>query len=165
MAFPYKTILCPVDFDENSLAALDQAVAIARQLGASLILVHVLPMALALGEVPPPASLYEDQEKDAQAKLADIAKQKLGGLKHRELVYTGDVIGSLLLAQAKHQPDLVVIATHGRRGIARMFLGSVAEAVVRKATCPVLTVRNEIPEAQAAGRKESAAKGARSQRK
>lgn len=165
MAYPYKTILCPVDFDENCLAALDQAVAIAKHVGASLILVHVLPMALALGEVPPPASLYEDQEKDAQAKLADIAKQKLGGLKHRELVYTGDVIGSLLLAQAKHQPDLMVIATHGRRGIARMFLGSVAEAVVRKATCPVLTVRSEIPEAAVTGKKEATAKGARPQRK
>jgi nucleotide-binding universal stress UspA family protein len=165
MAYPYKTILCPVDFDENCLAALDQAVAIAKQLGASLILVHVLPMALALGEVPPPAALYEDQEKDAQAKLADIAKQKLGGLKHRELVYTGDVIGSLLLAQAKHQPDLMVIATHGRRGIARMFLGSVAEGVVRKATCPVLTVRSESPVAPAEGRKNAGSKGARSQRK
>ena len=44
MAFPYKTILCPVDFDENSLAALDKAVEIARHLGSSIILVHVLPL-------------------------------------------------------------------------------------------------------------------------
>jgi len=71
VAFPYKTILCPVDFDENSLDAL---------------------------EVPPPAALYEDQEKDAQAKLADIAKQKLGELKHEARVYTGDVIATILAA-------------------------------------------------------------------
>ena len=89
-------------------------------------------------------ALYEDQEKDAQAKLADIAKQKLGGLnEHETHVYTGDVIASILAAQAKHQSDLLVMATHGRRGLARMFLGSVTEAVVRKATCPVLTVREE----------------------
>src|SRR5271169_1334235 len=147
------------------MAALDKAVEIGRHLGSSIILVHVLPLIVALGEVPPPVALYEDQEKDAQAKLADIAKQKLGGLKHRELVYTGDVIGSLLLAQAKHQPDLLVMATHGRRGIARMFLGSVAEAVVRKATCPVLTIRGEIPQAPAARGKDAGSKGARSPRK
>jgi len=153
VAFPYKTILCPADFDENSLAALDKAVEIARHLGSSIILVHVLPLIVALGEVPPPVALYEDQEKDAQAKLADIAKQKLGGLKYETHVYTGDVIASILAAQAKHQPDLLVMATHGRRGLARMFLGSVTEAVVRKATCPVLTVREEIPAADAGGKK------------
>jgi universal stress protein A len=153
MAFPYKTILCPVDFDENSLAALDKAIEIARHLGSSIILVHVLPLIVALGEVPPPVALYEDQEKDALAKLADIAKQKLGGLKHETHVYTGDVIASILGAQTKHQPDLLVMATHGRRGLARMFLGSVTEAVVRKATCPVLTIREEIPAAHAGGKK------------
>jgi universal stress protein A len=153
VAFPYKTILCPADFDENSLAALDKAVEIARHLGSTIILVHVLPLIVALGEVSPPVALYEDQEKDAQAKLADIAKQKLGGLKYETHVSTGDVIASILAAQAKYQPDLLVIATHGRRGLARMFLGSVTEAVVRKATCPVLTVREEIPAADAGGKK------------
>ena len=145
MAFPYKTILCPVHFEqENSLAALEKAVGIARHLGSTIVLVHVLPLIVALGEVPPPVALYEDQEKDAKAKLADIAKQKLGGLKHEMHVYTGDVIASILGAQDKHQADLLVMATHGRRGLARMFLGSVAEAVVRKATCPVLTIREGI---------------------
>ena len=153
MAFPYKTILCPVDFDENSLAALDKAVEIARHLGSSIILLHVLPLIVAPGEVPPPAALYEDQQKDAQAKLADITKQRLGGSKHQAHVYTGDVITSILAAQVKLQPDLLVMATHGRRGLARMFLGSVTEAVVRKATCPVLTIREEIPAARAGGKR------------
>jgi nucleotide-binding universal stress UspA family protein len=153
MAFPYKTILCPVDFDENSVAALDKAVEIARHLGSSIVLVHVLPLVVLPGEVPPPVGLYEDQEKDAQAKLADIAKQKLVGLKHEAHVYTGDVIATILAAQAKHRPDLLVMATHGRRGLARMFLGSVTEAVVRKATCPVLTIRAEIPTGDADGEK------------
>lgn len=153
MAFPYRTILCPVDFDENSLAALDKAVEIARHLKSTIVLVHVLPLIVALGEVPPAVALYDDQEKDAQAKLADITKQKLGGLKHEAHVYTGDVSASILAAQAKYQPDLLVMATHGRRGLARMFLGSVTEAVVRKATCPVLTVRDEIPAVHASGKK------------
>lgn len=75
MAFPFKMILCPIDFDENSEMALDKAVEIAHHFGSSLILVHVLPLVLTLGEVPPPAALYEDQVKAARTKLADIAKK------------------------------------------------------------------------------------------
>lgn len=164
MAFPYKTILCPVDFDENSLGALNHAIEIARHFGSKIILVHVLPLITALGEVPPPVALYEDQLKDAEAKLADMAKQNLAGLKHEEHVYTGDVIASILQAQAKHQPDLLVMATHGRRGLSRMFLGSVTEAVVRKATCPVLTVREEVPAAHGA-KKDAPAASSRTRRK
>ena len=88
-----------------------------------------------------------------QAKLADLTKQKLGGLKHEAHVFTGDVIASILAAQAKYQPDLLVMATHGRKGLARMFLGGVTEAVVRKATCPVLTIREEIPAPHTGGKK------------
>ena len=153
MAFPYKTILCPVDFDENSLGALDKAIEIAQHLGSKIILVYILPLILALGEIPPPAALYEDQKRDAEAKLTDIANQKLARLQHEAHVYTGDVIASILEAQAKHQPDLLVMATHGRRGLSRMFLGSVAEAVVRKATCPVLTIREEVPAARGSRKK------------
>lgn len=142
MAFPYKTILCPIDFDENSLSALDRAIEIARALGSSILLVHVLPIVIAVGEYPPPAALYEDQKKAAQAKLADIAAQRFTGLKHETLLYSGDIISCILQAQAKYKPDLLVMATHGRKGITRMILGSVAEGVTRKATCPVLTIRD-----------------------
>lgn len=77
------------------------------------------------------------------AKLKEIASQKLGGVQLECLVYTGDVIGSILQAVEKLQPDLLVMATHGRTGLARFVLGSVAEAVVRKASCPVLTIRSK----------------------
>ena len=154
MAFPYKTILCPLDFDENSLVALDRAVELARHFDSSLILLHVLPLVISLGEVAPLAGMYEDQEKAARAKLADIAKQKLAGLKHVEHVYVGDVIESILNAQNKHQSDLMVMATHGRTGLARVCLGSVAEAIVRKATCPVLMIRDESPETHTEGTKD-----------
>ena len=165
MAFPYKTILCPMDFDENSLTAFDQAVELARHFGGTLILLHVVPLVLSLGEVPPPAALYEEQEKAARAKLADIAKRKRVGLKYELHVYVGDVITSILNAQSKHQSDLLVMATHGRRGLARMFLGSVAEAVVRKADCPVLTIREETPGGQTARTKDTKAGRAQSERK
>ena len=164
MAFPYKTILCPVDFDENSLASLDAAIELAEHFGSSIILLYVLPMILTYGEASP-AALLRDQDADAQAKLADIEKQKLGGVKHEAVVYTGDIIASILQAQADYHPDLLVMATHGRRGLSRMFLGSVAEAVVRKATCPVLTVRDEVPAAPAAAKKDAAAASTQSKSK
>jgi nucleotide-binding universal stress UspA family protein len=164
MAFPYKTILCPVDFDENSLASLDAAIELAQHFDSSIILLYVLPMILTYGEASP-AAMLRDQDADAQAKLADIEKQKLGGVKHEAVVYTGDIISSILEAQKKYQPDLLVMATHGRRGLSRMFLGSVAEAVVRKATCPVLTVRDEIPAAPAAAKKPAPASSTQSKSK
>ena len=141
MALTYKRILCPVDFEENSLIALDKAVEIARHFGGTIILVHVLELVLVSGEIYVPPAMSEDQEKAARAKLEDIAKQKLSGLKHETLVYTGDVVACLMQAASKHKADLIVIATHGRKGLARMILGSVAEGVVRKARCPVLTIR------------------------
>lgn len=141
MALTYKTILCPVDFDENSPIALDKAAEIARHFGSTIILVHVLALVLTAGEIYAPAAMFEDQEKAALAKLEDLAKQKLAGVKHQALIYTGDVVGCIMQAEIKHKPDLIVIATHGRKGLKRMILGSVAEAVVRKAACPVLTIR------------------------
>lgn len=140
MAFLYKTILCPVDFDDNSPAAVAKAAEIARHFQASVILVHVIPFAFSLGEVPPPWGL-QAEEKDAKAKLTTMAEQALSGLKYESLLYTGDVITGILDAQKKYQADLLVMATHGRQGIAQMILGSVAAAVIRKAACPVLTIR------------------------
>lgn len=141
MAFPYKSILCPIDFDDNSIIALDSAIELARHFNSTLVLVHVVPVVLSIGGDLPPYPIYEREEKTSRVKVEDIANKKLGGLKYETHLYTGDVIASILDAQKKYQPDLMVIATHGRSGLARLFLGSVAEAVVRKAGCPVLSVR------------------------
>lgn len=142
MAFPYRNILCPVDFDDNSMHALDKAIEIARHFDAALTLVHVVPLVLQFSEVPIPYDLYAEQEKAGKAKLAEIVAEKLAGIKHESAVYTGDVVGCILLAVKKLKPDLLVMATHGRSGFAHFFLGSVAEAVVRKAGCPVLTIHS-----------------------
>ena len=150
MAFPYRTILCPVDFDDNSLKALDRAAEIARHMKGKLVLLHVIPIVMQPGEVPPPPSLYEDQHKAAEAKLASIAREKLAGLQYELHVYAGRVIGTISQLENKLQPDLLVMATHGRRGLTRMFLGSVAEGVLRRATCPVLTIREEAHRQEAA---------------
>jgi nucleotide-binding universal stress UspA family protein len=144
MGFPYKKIFCALDFDDNSLVALDKAVELARHFKASILMVHVVPLIVQFGEIPIAYELYEHQQKAARARLDEIASERLSGIEHEIAVYTGDVVGSILEAVAKSAPDLVVMATHGRSGFAHLFLGSVAEGVVRKAPCPVLTIRPKL---------------------
>lgn len=145
MAFPYRKIMCPIDFTENSVEALDKATELARHFGAALILVHAVPLVAQFGDFPMPVDVYTEQEKAARVKLGEITAQKLGGVGHESVVFIGDVIGGILQAVEQFKPDLLVMATHGRGTLAHFFLGSVAEAVVRKATCPVLTIRNQGP--------------------
>jgi universal stress protein A len=141
MGFPYRKILCPIDFDENSLAALDEAIEVAHHFNAAIALVHVIPIIVQYGEVAIAPQIYAQHENEARAKLAALTEKKLVGIIHEEIIYTGDITGSILQSIGRFGPDIVVMATHGRSGIAHLILGSVAEAVVRKANCPVLTIR------------------------
>jgi nucleotide-binding universal stress UspA family protein len=141
MSFPYKRILCPVDFDDNSIWAVNEAGTLARSGKGEVRLLHVVrinPLAtegFVLGE------LQESQIKHARGKLEDIGKQALTGVEHEVNVEIGEP-GDVILAMGKKlSADLVVMATHGRRGVARLILGSVAERVVRESIAPVLIVR------------------------
>jgi universal stress protein A len=100
----------------------------------------VVPLVVQFGEVPIPPELYDDQRKDAKANLS-ACTQAAWRRRARGMIYTGDVVGSIMQAVGKFSPDLLVMATPGRAGFAHLLLGSVAESVVRKASCPVLTVR------------------------
>ncbi len=141
MAFPYQRILCPVDFDENSLAALDSAAELARSTDGTVFVLHVVPMIVQPTGMPVYVDLYKNQEEVAWTRLREIARKSLSGLKYELMVQMGDPAGSILRAEKKLKPDVLVMATHGRRGFSRFFLGSVAEMVLRESTCPVLTVR------------------------
>jgi nucleotide-binding universal stress UspA family protein len=140
MSIPYKRILCPVDFDENSVRAVKEAGELARLMAAEVCLLHVVwinPLAtegFVLGD------LQESQIKHARAKLEEIAKRELTATRHEITVELGDPADVILAMEEKSGADLVVMATHGRRGVARLMLGSVAERVVRESTMPVLTV-------------------------
>lgn len=141
MPFPYKRILCPVDFDENSLHAVEQASALARGGMGRLCLLHVIqinPLAtegFVLGE------LYDSQEKYAREKLDQITQDRLAGVECEILIERGNPADVILAMENTVAPDLVVMATHGRRGFTRLVMGSVAEKVVRESITPVLTVR------------------------
>lgn len=141
MAQQFCRILCPVDFDDNSMHALDTAADLARENNGTLFLLHVVPMIVPPTGMPVYVDLYKGQEETARAKLLEIAHKRLAGIKYELLVHTGEPAGSILNAEKKTNADVIVMATHGRRGFKRFFLGSIAELVLREATCPVLTVR------------------------
>jgi len=142
MANPFRRILCPVDFDDNSMQALDTAANLARDNGGTVFVLHVVPMILAPTGMPVYVDLYKGQEETARTKLLEIAHKRLAGVKYELLIHTGEPAGTILNAEKKINADVVVMATHGRRGFKRFFLGSIAELVLRESTCPVLTVRS-----------------------
>ncbi len=146
MELKYQKILCPVDFDPNSLAALCAAAEIARENGGTVTLLHVIPPLIQPMGMPVETSLYDEQEKVARTRLAEIERDHLAGVPHESMTYVGDPAPSILKMQRKLGADLIVIGTHGRRGFSRLFLGSVAEHVIREAPCPVLTIRSRLPE-------------------
>jgi len=139
--FPYQRILCPIDFDENSLAALAAAADLARRSDGTVFVLHVVPMIVQPTAMPVYVDIYKSQEETAWARLKDIARKDLAGVKYELLVHMGEPAGSIIRMEKKVNADLVVMATHGRRGFSRFFLGSVAEVVLRESTCPVLTIR------------------------
>ncbi|HKN15054.1 MAG TPA: universal stress protein [Candidatus Binatus sp.] len=138
----FRRILCPVDFDDNSMQALDTAANLARESDGTVFVLHVVPMIIAPTGMPVYVDLYKGQEEAARAKLLEIAHKRLAGVKHELLIHTGEPAGTILNAEKKTKADVIVMATHGRRGFKRFFLGSIAELVLRESICPVLTVRS-----------------------
>jgi universal stress protein A len=137
----FNKILCPIDFDENSYFALDLARDLAQDGESIIYLLHVVSIA----PVPAagvPLEPYPINEQKARANLKRIADEHLGGKVHYEIITRiGNPSDLVNRAVAELGVDSIVIATHGRKGIARFLLGSVAERVVREAPCPVLAVK------------------------
>lgn len=147
MAQLFRKILCPVDFDDNSMAALDLACKIAAQNDASLCLMHVIPFPVAplapgdVGGVVP--SSFPVWEQEAKVKLERIGQQRIPSTIRCEFVSEIGLAAEVIVrAEAARGVDLVVMATHGRTrsALGHFFIGSVAERVVRESLCPVLIV-------------------------
>jgi nucleotide-binding universal stress UspA family protein len=131
---PIRTILHPTDFSDRSGYALHLACALARDHGARVDILHVTPRPfLAYGEgVIPPDPEFVSQE----------ARQRLDT---RRRIEEGDEAEVILRVARETPADLIVMGTHGRTGLGRLLMGSVAEQVVRRASCPVLTVSTPFP--------------------
>jgi acetoin utilization protein AcuB len=156
MSYPFRRILNPVDFDDNSLAALDVAAQIARDNDGMVLLLHIVPMIVPATGMPVYVDIYKGQEEAAREKLKEIAAKRLRGVKHELLTQMGEPAGSILNAARRDAADLIVMATHGRRGFSRVLLGSIAEMVLRNASCPVLCVRRGAGDKSLVGRWMSA---------
>ena len=142
MAFPYRRILAPVEFDETAHAVLDAAMRIAAESGGTIFLMHVVPLVAPIGMLNY-VDIYKDQEKIARQKLESMVEHQRSELKCELMTRIGDPAHEILALERQMAADLIVLATHGRKGVRRMLLGSVADAVLRDATCPVLTVQRQ----------------------
>jgi nucleotide-binding universal stress UspA family protein len=152
-----KRILHPTDFSEQSRHAFRLAGALAGDYGAKLLLVYVKPLpVVAPTEVvtlPPEPQDYHDTLRDQ----LDALKPEDPRVAVERYLLIGDEAAEIIDLAKEEGCDLIVMGTHGRTGLGRLLLGSVAEQVVRKAPCPVLTVKHPIPEAEV----EAAPAGAR----
>jgi nucleotide-binding universal stress UspA family protein len=138
----YRSILCPVDFDENSRAALRHAARLASSMDATVHLLHITTIIPTASEIVQSADPHIDPS--ARRQLQKLADSELAGVKHQihsKLAFASLVPKTILAIADEVKADVIVIATHGRSGLPRLLLGSVAEAVVRNATRPVLTIR------------------------
>lgn len=143
-AISVKNVLFATDFSATSEAAMPYAAAICRRFGSTLHTVHVLSDASLLmmtGGVDyvSMSTIYEDARGETEFKLDQIS-DRLQGIPHRDYVRHGQVWKSLAEIIGENQIDLVVLGTHGRSGLGKLLLGSVAEDILRHAPCPVLTV-------------------------
>lgn len=147
-----KKILVPVDFSDGARAALDLAAGLATAFSAAIELYHVwqppplvpVPLVVVSPEQGRPLTLEQLARTEAGTQMKDLVEHLRGrGVATvTSRVGVGDPAHEILDLARVGGFDLIVMGTHGRHGIAHALLGSVAEKVVRRATCPVLTVRS-----------------------
>jgi universal stress protein A len=143
MAYPYRSILTPIEFDDPSLMALDLAKKIAIDKDATVHLLHIAQRLPAFGESDVSENEHSPVEKKAREMLVGIAEQHLIGVRYE--IHTASASARALakaIIQVVKQvnADLIILNTHARKGLSRFILGNVAEEVVRTAPCPVLTL-------------------------
>jgi nucleotide-binding universal stress UspA family protein len=140
----YRRILWPTDFSPLSKAALPHAVGLASNAGAELVLLHVLPLPAAYAEISGAMwiPLQRKTRAAAQRQLRRLEKQVKGrNLRTHTVLTEGVPFLQIVRAAKRLRCGLIVLATHGRTGLAHAIMGSVAENVIRRAPCPVLAVR------------------------
>lgn len=141
---PIKTILHATDFSPCSKVAFDMACALARDYGARLVVLHVHHPEIVMGEfyyVPPdPAegkAVVTEELLRLQPTTTDVMVE--------HVMREGDPVDEVLAEAKSRAVDLIIMGTRGRRGVGRLVMGSVAEAVLRRAPCPVLVVKEPMP--------------------
>jgi nucleotide-binding universal stress UspA family protein len=143
MGFPFKRILVPVDFDSSSMNAVELAGKLAKENAGTVSILHIVPVEMDVSGMPKYTELIKHQENLDGEKLLAVAKQHLAEGSYEILDEMGPPAEVIAEVASKMPADLIVMVTHGRRGLARLVEGSIAEKVLRIAPCPVLAIRNE----------------------
>ena len=145
----FTKILCPVDLSENSKAAIALASSIAKLSSAKLVFIYVGPPPL------PREAMFASGDMDAfmsrHRKQLEEVKPTESGVVVEHVVLQGDAADEVLKFADEQMCDLIVLSTHGRSGITRFLMGSVAEKIVRHSKIPVMSVR--YPESIVEGKK------------
>ncbi len=142
-----KSILCPTDFSHSSNAALGYASALAAETGATLFIVHAAEDTQSYlggyGSFAYAEDVPDSLEQVMRKQLENI-KPTREGVRVQRHYLTGAAVSQIVEFAEREKVDLIVMGTHGRTGLSRMLMGSIAEGVLRKASCPVLTVKSPI---------------------
>jgi nucleotide-binding universal stress UspA family protein len=139
-------VIHPTDFSETAQAAEAQAIAMARMLGAELVVLHVVVEGMLYGETPFGRAelerIYEAQREWAHRAVDErVTAARATGVAVRGIVRAGVPAEEIVRTAEAEGAAMIVMGTHGRGGVQRLMLGSVADRVLRTATCPILVVR------------------------
>lgn len=144
-----KNILVPIDFSDYSKSALKYAVNFAKTFSAKMHLVYVIepmiyPADFSMGQIAVPTGDI-DMSKRAKEELTNLAKNEIhDSIETDILIKSGKPFVEIIETASELDIDLIIISTHGHTGVEHLLFGSTAEKVVRKAPCPVLTLREPI---------------------
>jgi nucleotide-binding universal stress UspA family protein len=143
-----KSIMVPIDFSEYSKNALKYAIDFAKQFNAKMYLIYVVepiiyPADFSMGQIAIPSADIDLQSR-ANEELINLAKTIGSGLHVETIIKTGKPFVEIIDTAKEKDVDLIIIATHGHTGVEHLLFGSTTEKIVRKAPCPVLTLREPI---------------------
>ncbi len=140
-----KKILCAVDFSEHSPAVAAYAAELAKALDAKIVCLYVAPsLSQYVGFHVPPSSIENfvgEIVSGAEATMSAFLAENFQNVEAEGHVVTGYAAEEIFSMCAKEKADMIIMGTHGRKGIDRILFGSVAEKVVKGARCPVMTIR------------------------
>ncbi len=139
-----KTILFPTDFTEASVKVLPYATYLADKLGAKLMVLFVVEELSKYANFYVPHSALDNLEAElmesARKKMESFVEDYFEGFPVETMIRRGDIPEEIIKVAEEKEIDLIVMGTHGRKGLEKVLLGSVAERVVKGAPCPVMTV-------------------------
>jgi nucleotide-binding universal stress UspA family protein len=150
MELHIRKILVPVDFSDNSKAALKIAFQFGSIFQAELVLIHVIepifyPPDFTLGQITLPTMDTKDIETQVYQELTKLVLMEIEGkLQSKIIIRSGKPFSEIIDTAAEEDVDLIIISSHGQSGVEQILFGSTSEKVIRKAPCPVLTLRDPL---------------------